>query len=70
MTKYKIHSDFRTSKYRRSHVIVNEHESVHVWYPTITECFEWLLDNGETSVVVVDDKGEFEVTFCVHNDRD
>ena len=66
MPRYKIHTDHRTSKYRRAHVIMNETESIMVWYPTITECLAWLLDRGETTVHMVDETGEFKIEFNVH----
>ena len=70
MPNYKIHTDFRTSKYQRSHVIMNEEESVMVWYPTMTECLAWLLDRGHTTAMVVGEHSEFSIEFGVHENQE
>lgn len=66
MNNYHVHTDFRTSKYRRSHVLVNESESETIWCRTFGEVLARLIDKGQDRAIIIDEGDEYEITFRVH----
>ncbi len=65
-----ILADVEITKRKRAHVVITQDGATPVWYATIVECFDYLIDNGFSTARVKDDTGIYQVIFERLDDPD